>query len=67
MLNRNLTNDKWLDGKNKFIGERICVEQTVINGHKWSFYIEYVGYTVMCVTYVDDHIAGIFPLSRLYL
>ena len=67
MLSRHITNDKWLDGKNRFVGERICVEQTVINDHKWSFYIEYVGYTVMCVTYVDDHIAGIFPLSRLYL
>lgn len=67
MLNRNLTNDKWLDGKNKFIGDRICVEQNVINGHKWCFYVEYVGCTLMCVTYVDDMVKDMFPLSRLYL
>ena len=67
MLSRHITNDKWLDGKNKFLGERICVEHSVINGLKWSFYIEYVGYTIMCVTYVDDNIADMFPLSRLYL
>jgi hypothetical protein len=67
MLSRHITNDKWLDGKSMFIGKRICIEQNVINGYTWSFCIEYVGPTLMCVTYVDDKVKDMFPLSRLYL
>ena len=67
MLHRNLTNDKWLLGKQQFLGNRLCVEKNRIGGHKWSFYIEYVGCTLMCVTYIDNIVQDMFPLSRLYL
>jgi len=67
MLSRHITNDKWLDGKFRFMGQRICVEESVSNDQKWSFYVEYIGPTLMCVTYVNDKVKDMFPLSRLYL
>jgi hypothetical protein len=67
MLHRNLTNDKWLMANQQFLGDRLCVEETRIADHKWSFYIEYVGCTLMCVTYIDNVVQDMFPLSRLFL
>jgi len=67
MLHRNLTNDKWLLGKQQFLGDKLCIEENQIGEHMWSFCIEYLGRTLMCVTYVDNQVQDMFPLSRLYL
>ena len=67
MLNRQITDDKWLVGKQHFMGQRLCVDKSYVNGHSWSFYVEYVGLTLMCVTYVDEHVKDMFPFAKFYM
>lgn len=66
MVSRQLTADKWLTGLNAKYGERICIEQTYIGTHTWTFYVEYVNSTLVCVTYFDGIIKEIFPMSDLH-
>lgn len=65
MVSRQLTAEKWLTGLGAKYGERICIEQTYTGTHTWSFYVEYVNSTLLCVTYFDDIIKEIFPMSDL--
>ena len=49
------------------MGQRLCVDKSYVNGHSWSFYVEYVGLTLMCVTYVDEHVKDMFPFAKFYM
>lgn len=65
MASRQITSDKWLCGLNTPYGDRVCIEQTYLDSHTWSFYVEYVNCTLVCVTYFDGMVKEMFPMSHL--
>ena len=65
MVSRQLTADKWLTGLGTKYGEKIRIERTYIGDHTWSFYVEYINSTLVCVTYFDGIVKEIFPMSDL--
>ena len=61
---RLLTTDKWISAIYQFRGNKMRVAE-FFGKTKWSYYIEIVNSTVVCVTYADGTVQNMFPASDI--